>query len=224
MAGSQQPRVTGGFAVERLRAHARGMTTLSDIRDLVRLDLHDADPASYRWSDDQLDRHIGHAVAEVNLLAPRQLSSTMATTAGDRELDLSSLTGLIGVERVEFPADYYPPCVARFERWGATLTLLLSREPEGQDARIFYTASHTLDDAGSTLPPELESLVAMGAAAFAVTERAVFTAEELNTGGPAVPEQLAAWGRARETAFRQLLRECTRRRRTSSRRAVLPPV
>lgn len=200
------------------------MTTLSDIRDLVRLDLHDADPASYRWSDDQLDRHIGNAVAEVNLLAPRQLSSTMATTVGSREIDLSSLTGLIAVERVEFPAGYYPPCVARFERWGGTLTLLVARDPEGQDARVFYTASHTLDGAGSTLPPEFEGLVVMGAAAFAINERAVFTAEELNNGGPAVPEQLAAWGRARETAFRQLLREHTRRRRTHSHRAALPLV
>lgn len=200
------------------------MTTLSDIRDLVRLDLHDTDSASYRWSDDQLDRHIGNAVGEVNLLAPRQLSSTMATTAGSRELDLSSLSGLIRVERVEFPAGYYPPCVARFERWGSTLTLLVARDPEGQDARLFYTASHTLDGSGSTLPPEIESLVVMGAAAFAVNERVVFVAEELNNGGPAVPEQLTAWGRARETAFRQLLREHTRRRRTHSRRAALPVV
>lgn len=207
-----------------VRAHARGMTTLSDIRDLVRLDLHDTDSANYRWSDDQLDRHIGNAVAEVNLLAPRQLSSTMTTTAGSREIDLSSLAGLIRVERVEFPAGYYPPCVVRFERWGSTLTLLVARDPEGQDARLFYTASHTLDGSGSTLPPEIESLVVMGAAAFAVNERAVFVAEELNNGGPAVPEQLAAWGRARETAFRQLLREHTRRRRTHSRRAALPVV
>lgn len=198
------------------------MTTLTDIRDLVRLDLHDTDPAGYRWSDDQIDRHIGHAVADVNLLAPRQLSTTIATTAGSRDIDLSGLGGLIGVDRVEFPAGYYPPCLARFERWGGTLTVLVSRDPEGQDARIFHTASHTLDGSGSTLPPELESLVVMGAAAFAVNERAVFAAEELNNAGPAAPEHPAAWGRARETAFRQLLREHTRRRRTRSRRTVLP--
>ncbi|MCZ2110330.1 MAG: hypothetical protein LC118_12315 [Dehalococcoidia bacterium] len=198
------------------------MTTLSAIRGLVRLDLHDTDASIERWTDDQLDRHIAHAVAELNLLAPRQLSSTMATTPGSRDLDISALTGIIAVERVEFPAGYYPPCIVRFERWGENLTLLVSREPEGQDARVFYTAAHTLDGSGSTLPPELETLVVMGAAAFAVNERALFSAEQLNNAGPAVPEQLAAWGRARETAFRQLLREHTRRRRTGSRRAVLP--
>ena len=45
----------------------------------------------------------------------------------------------------------------------------------------------------------------MGAAAFAVLERAAFTVEQLNTGGESAPAQLVAWAKAREVAFRQLL-------------------
>ena len=36
--------------------------TLNEIRIPVGCDLHDEDQNNYRWSDDELDRHILHAV------------------------------------------------------------------------------------------------------------------------------------------------------------------
>jgi hypothetical protein len=190
-----------------------GMTNLAAIRDLVRKDLHDTDDSAYRWDDAQLDRHIGHALDDLSLHAPRQLSATMTTTAGSRDLSLSEFEGLIEVERVEFPAGFYPPCTVGFQRWGDTLSLQVERLPAGEDARLVYTGRHTLDATSSTVPAELESTLAMGAAAFAVLERAAFTPEQLNTGGDTVPGQLFAWAKAREVAFRQLLLAHGRSRR-----------
>ena len=181
------------------------MTNLAAIRDLVRKDLHDTDASAYRWDDAQLDRHIEHALSDVSLHAPRQLSATIATTPGSRDVSLSGLDGLIDVDWVEYPAGGYPPCTVPFRRWGETLSLLVDREPTGDDCTVFYTARHTLDATSSTAPPELESTLAMGAAAFAVLERAAFTVEQLNTGGESAPAQLVAWAKAREVAFRQLL-------------------
>jgi hypothetical protein len=37
---------------------------LNTMRSIVRRDLKDEDAQNYRWSDDELDRHIAHAVKE----------------------------------------------------------------------------------------------------------------------------------------------------------------
>ena len=77
------------------------MTTLTGIRERVRSDLSDTTTAV--WPDEQLDRHIAHALSDLSLAMPRELSEDLATTAGSRDLDVSGLDGLIDVEMVEFP-------------------------------------------------------------------------------------------------------------------------
>lgn len=210
----------GALELPSVPATIPPMTTLSDIRTMVRRDLHDTDDSAYRWDDDQLDRHIAHALADLSRHTPQELSANVETTAGSRDLSLADLDGLLEVERVEYPLDWYPPSLAPFERWGQTLTLRVDRAPTGGDARVFYTAAHVLDESSSTVPPEMESTLAMGAAAFAVLERAALTAESLNTGGETVPAHLTAWARAREVAFRQLLLAGSRCRRVRRVRPV----
>jgi hypothetical protein len=198
------------------------MTTLSTVRTRVRKDLHDTDATAYRWTDAQLDRHIERALEEVSRAAPREQSAELATTAGSRDLSLASLTGLIDVEAVEYPAGRYPPARVGFSWWAATLALHTQPAPDGSDAKVHYTALHTLDDSGTTLPPHLVDLVAAGAGAYAATEYAAFAIDRLNTGGQAVAEQYAAWGRARLTAFGQLVRQHARARGLRPRRLYLP--
>lgn len=197
------------------------MTTLADVRARTRTDLHD-DDAPQRWSDEDLDRHIAHALAELSLAMPQELKATVATTPGSRELSVAALLGLIEVQRVEYPLDGFPPCLVRFTQWGETLLLDLGAAPDGGNATIDYTASHTLDDAGSTVPPRFEELLMMGAGAYAVLEQSVATINGLNTGGPAVPEQFAASARARLTAFGQLLKQYGRSNQVRSHRLVTP--
>lgn len=196
------------------------MTTLADIRTRVRKDLHDTD--ALRWSDEQLDRHIEHALGDVNLAIPRELTATIATTPGSRDVSLAALTALIEVEAAEYPVGEFVPAYVRFSRWADTLSLHLENEPEGEDVKLYYTARHTLDGSGSTLPAFLEDLVAMGAGAQAALGLTSFSIDQLNTGGPAVAEQYAAHARARQTAFRQLLMTHGRKNRVRGRRLYVP--
>jgi len=75
--------------------------TLTEMRAIVRRDLHDEDAANYRWSDDELDRHIAHAVKEFSEAIPYEQKATIATASGSREIDISTITDRIMVEAVE---------------------------------------------------------------------------------------------------------------------------
>jgi hypothetical protein len=196
-----------------------GMTTLSDIRDRVRRDLSDS--AEVTWPDDQLDRHIAHALSDLSLAIPQELSIDIATTSGSRDISVSSIEGLIDVERIEFPIGEFPPCYPGFASWAQTLTLQLNAPPDGEDARVFYTASHQLDEDGSTLPEQLTDILATGASAYAALEVSAGTANVVNLD-PAASERYAAFSRARLTAFRQLLHTYGRKNRVRSRRIYVP--
>jgi len=195
------------------------MTTLSDIRTTLRMDL--GDPDSLHWDDDALDRHIAHALAEVSQSIPRELAVTLATTPGSRELSLISITGLIHVEAVEYPAGLFPPALVRFACWHTTLTIHSASAPDGDNVLVFCTAAHTLDGSGSTLPPHLEHVLLAGAAAYAALELAARSAGQLNLNGRA-PETYAGWARARLTAFHQLLHVHGRGSRVRSRTLYVP--
>jgi len=211
--------VSAAFAVAARSPRLRGMVTLSEVRELVRRDLSDLVEA--RWPDAQLDRHIAHALDEFSLALPRELSATVATTAGNRDLSLAGLPGLIEVETVEFPLDKFPPGYIGFSTWGETLSVHLEVEPDGSDAKLYYTAMHTLDDDGSTLPAPHVEFVVMGAAAYAAEEASSGAIGALNID-PAAAERYAAWSRARLTAFRQLLHTYGRKNRVRARRLYAP--
>jgi len=196
------------------------MTTLTDIRDRIRIDLHDE--SAERWADEALDRHIARALRDIDNAIPREASAEIATTEGGRELAIGDIVGLITVEAVEYPVGNYPPSYVQFSRWEATLTLLGAAVPDGSDARVFFTAAHELDDTGTTLPAHLEDVLATGAAAYAATEQATANIDVLNVAGPSVPAEFAALGRAWMTAFHELLRHHGRRNRVRARRLYVP--
>jgi len=198
-------------------ATVRGMATLDDIRTRVRRDLGDSDPASQRWDDAAIDRHIDRAITELSLAMPRELMATVPTTPGSRELSLATLDGLMEVEAVEYPAGQFPPIQVGFGSWASTLLLHTEVEPDGSDANVYYTARHTLD----SLTEEQADLVAMGASAYAALEQAVAAADKITTDGRA-SDRFAEWGRARATAFRQLLHHYGRRNRVRQRRLYRP--
>ena len=129
---------------------------LTDMRTIVRRDLHDEDTANYRWTDDELDRHITRAVKELSEALPLEQKATKATTAGSRELNISSLSDRVMAEAVEYPVDKFPKKYQRFSLWGNTLTMLGDEVPDGSNAYIYYGKLHTLDATSSTIPPQHE--------------------------------------------------------------------
>jgi len=186
---------------------------LADMRAIVRRDLHDEDANNYRWTDDELDRHIAHAVKEFSDYIPYEQKATKATTSGSRELDISSLTDRIVVEAVEYPVDKFPKGYQRFSLWGDTLTLLGDEVPDGSNAYIYYGKLHTLDASGSTIPAKLEDLVAVGAGGYAAVEWAAYAINRVNVGGSPTPQEFLDWGNQKLRYFRQELRRLGRRNR-----------
>ena len=191
------------------------MTTIADIRERLRIDLHD--PEGTLWPDAALDRHIERALHELSLAIPDERVAIVPTTPGSREISLAGIPGLITVEAVAYPSGRQPPAFVPFERWGGSVTLLAGDVPDGSNAALFITAAHTLDGEGTTLPAHLIDVLATGAAGYATLERALSRTETLNVDED-VARRYADWGRARLTAFRQLLGEHGRARRLRTRR------
>ena len=111
---------------------------LATMRARVREDLQDIDAANYRWTDDEVDGAIERVVEEFSLHAPIEQQDDIATTDGNNELDISSLTGLLKIESVEFPLKY----LQRTEYWAGQL--YMEDEGDGNDARVKWLKRHTL--------------------------------------------------------------------------------
>ena len=190
------------------------MTTLADVRQLVRTDLRDH-AAAARWSDAELDRHIARALAELSRAIPREAAASVAIADGSREIAVSALPGFLAPEAVELPAGVAVP----FRVWAGAITL--EAPPRGGRARVRYLAAHTLDASGSTVPAELEAALAGGAAGHAAIARAAHAIDRLGTGEDEA-ERFRVWGEGRLRAFRETLRERRRARPLGLGRLVPP--
>lgn len=186
---------------------------LSEMRTIVRRDLHDEDASNYRWTDDELDRHIARAVKEFSEPLPLQQKATLATISGSRELDISSLSERVIVAAVVYPLGQFPPKYQRFALWEDTLTLLGDEVPDGSSADIYYGKLHTLDAQGTTIPNQYQDLVAGGAAGYAAVQWAAFAINRVNVGGHLTPREFLDWGKERLSFFKSELRRLGRRNR-----------
>ncbi len=194
---------------------------LSQMRTLVRRDLKDEDPSDYRWEDDEIDRAIARAVAELSGYAPRELTAEVPTAAGSYELDISGTGPRLRVEKVEFPLGRRPPDFVRFSVFGDTVTMLGDVPGDGSPARIYYTAAHVLDGDTCTVPAHLEGVVALGAAAYAVLALARYTTGTAGIGGAEADGDYRRWGLEMLREFRRALK--SRARDSRVRASVLYP-
>jgi hypothetical protein len=200
---------------------------ISDMRAIVRRDLHDEDENDRRWTDDEIDRHIGHALSEFSERLPLEEKALLATTAGSREIDISGIGGRVTVAAVEYPVGRYPALYQRFSLWGDTLTLLGGEVPDSSDVWVYYGKAHTIDGSGSTIPAIYEDLLASGAAGHAAVEWAVYAANRVNAGGASAPGDLLEWGNRKLKYFSGELKRLGRRNRVrvgSMYRPYCPPV
>ena len=186
--------------------------TLTEMRAIVRRDLHDEDEANYRWTNDELDRHIAHAVNEFSEAIPCEQKANIATTSGSREIDISTITDRIMVEAAEYPVDKFPKRYQRFSLWADTLTLLGDEVPDGSNAYIYYGKLHTLGES-STISTMYEDLIAAGACGYAAVEWAAYAINRVNVGGTITPREFLNWGNERLNFFKQELKRLGRRNR-----------
>jgi len=195
---------------------------LTEMRTIVRRDLHDEDASNYRWTDDELDRHIAHAVKDFSEYLAYEQKATKATTSGSRELDISTITDRIMVEAVEYPVVQFPRRYQPFALWGDTLTILGDEVPDGSNACIYYGKLHTLDASSSTIPAHHEDLIAAGACGYAAVEWALYAINRVNVGGGITPKEFLAWGNEKLRYFEQELKRLGRRNRVRVRSLYKP--
>jgi hypothetical protein len=192
---------------------------IAEIRANVRKDLHDEDSAAFLWTDAVLDRHITRAVREYSIEAPLEQKTTLQTTAGTRDISVTSLTGRVDIAAVEWPAGEYPPCYVPFSMWHDTLTLDVIAAPSAaEDVAVYWLKVHTLDATSSTVPAAHDELIAAGAAGYAALDWTSFAVNRINSGGDGVQARYARLADERLKYFHAEIRRLGRWGRVRSRR------
>ena len=189
---------------------------LATMRTNIRRDLHDEDAANYRWTDDELDRHIQHAMLDISQAVPLQQESSgiVIPTPASKDIDISSLTGLILVDAVEYPTLEDPKRYRQFAVWGTTLTLLIDETPTaGEPVNIRYSGVHTITVSTCSLPSHLEDLCPVGAGAYAAIEWASYSINQLNVGGAPTPADYLKWAQDRMEFYHNELKRYGRQSR-----------
>ena len=181
------------------------MTTLSTIRAAIRRDLKDEDVSNYRWSDNEIDRAIERAVLDYSLYCPLEQKTTVATVNLSADVSLSTLSDLVDVVTVEHPVDQAPAQYQRFRTWGGILTFLDGYTGDGANCYIRWLKKHSIGSSTSTVPSHHEAVIALGAAAFAVSAQAQYQVNTANTGGGRVDNDYGLWAKDKLKQFYEAL-------------------
>src|SRR5438067_561450 len=98
----------------------------------LRRDLRDEDSSSYIWTDAVLNRHIQHALDDLQAIAPRMARLTRAVPASPQRIDLTAdvPATFTWLDAIEYPIDQYPQRFLPFrEEAGPKAYLLTDRLP-----------------------------------------------------------------------------------------------
>jgi hypothetical protein len=185
---------------------------LSAMRTLVRRDLKDEDSSNYRWQDNEIDRAINRAVAELSRYVPREMKTSVSTVDGGREISIAALADRVSVDRVEFPVGKTPGGFQRFSIYQDSITLI-DVDGDGNDCHVYWSKVHTLDDSASTVPSYLEDVLAQGAAAYAVLSQTQYRIDTAGFGGDRADTDYQSWGTAMLKEFKAQLRKFGRDRK-----------
>jgi hypothetical protein len=181
---------------------------LTEMRTRVREDLQDKDSENYRWTNDEVDGAIDRVVTEYSLHAPIEQQDDIATTDGDIELDISSLSGLLEVRSVEFPIGLSPKYYQRTEYWAGKL--YMEDEGDGNDARVKWLKRHTLDAQSTTIPTEHEEIIVLGATGYLAMSASAYTVDRASIAGRHATINFKAWGKERLDRYDKKLRAVSR--------------
>lgn len=144
------------------------MRNLSAIRATVRQFIRDefVSGAEQDFQDDEIDLRIAGCLVEISQKRPYEVKETLTTTAGSKELDISSIEDLFKVEKAEFPVGNEPPDYRNVEIFGNTLRLGIDFSPAGaQSVYLYCWKLHQLTESTSTLSPQLEKVLIDGSVA-----------------------------------------------------------
>jgi hypothetical protein len=188
---------------------------LVEMRARVREDLQDTDSQNYRWTDDEVDGAIDRVVMEYSLHAPIEQQDDIATTDGDTELDISTLTDLVKIESVEFPIGYKPKYFQHIEYWAGHL--YMQDEGNGNDAQVRWLKKHTLAAGSTTIPTEHDEIIVLGATGYLALSASAYTVDRASIAGRHATINYKAWGIERLKRYDQRLQQIARANKVISR-------
>ncbi len=181
---------------------------LTEMRTRVREDLQDTDSQNYRWSDDEVDGAIDRVVMEYSLKSPIEQQTDIATTDGDTELDISSLSGLLKVESVEFPLGESPKYYQHIEYWAGHL--YMEEGGNGENARVRWLKKHTLSAQSTTIPTEHDEIIVLGATGYLAMSASAYTVDRASIAGRHATINYKAWGKERLDRYDKKLKAISR--------------
>ena len=167
-------------------------TTYATYESKIRADL--SDESSILLSSADIGRHVDHAAGDLSLVSPLSQLITATATPNSRAINLTTaFTGynVVRVLAVEWPVGAYPVNWVNFQLYGPLLTLLVPNAPTGADTVNVYTRVAMFagsSSPASTIPGELDELLARRAGAYAAQELAARLMNTINIGGPVVWE------------------------------------
>ena len=182
---------------------------LVEMRARVREDLQDTDSQNYRWTDDEVDGAIDRVVTEYSLHAPIEQQDDIATTDGDTDLDISTLSGLLEIKSVEFPIGHTPKYLQRTEYW--TGHLYMEDEGNGDDARVRWLKKHTLAAGSTTIPTQHDEIIVLGATGYLAMSSSAYTVDRATIAGHHATINYRTWGQARLDRYDKKLKAVSRR-------------
>lgn len=198
-------------------ASAAGAATLTTLRDRVESTLQDA--TNLTWSTADLDEALRQALHRYSKVNPARTIASLTLTVAGREIDISTITTYLQIERVWWDYDEsdpaQPPNWRNFELWPGDIVYIddPSEPSVGDVVRLWYTHLQTLyglDSATTTtLPADDTSLVVNGAAGIAALIRSQEIIETSNVDGW-VHKRLKEWGNERLAEFEDALANLAR--------------
>ena len=181
----------------------------------VREDLQDTDSQNYRWTTDEVEGAILRAVDEYSLHAPIQQQSDIATTNDDNELAISSLSGILKVEAVEFPLGETPRHLQHIDYWAGKL--YMQDDGDGSNARVRWLKKHTLAAGSTTIPVEHDEILVLGATGYLAMSASANTVDRAFIAGHYGTTSYKAWGIERLKRYDMRLRQVDQANRVTQR-------
>ena len=181
----------------------------------VREDLQDTDSQNYRWTDDEVEGAILRAVDEYSIHAPIQQQSDIATTNDNNELVISSLSGILKVEAVEFPLGETPRHLQHIDYWAGKL--YMQEKGDGSNARVRWLKKHTLAAGSTTIPVEHDEILVLGATGYLAMSASANTVDRAFIAGHYGTTSYKAWGIERLKRYDMRLRQVDQANRVTQR-------
>ena len=187
---------------------------LSAIRAIVRQKLRDEFQvdADLEFENDELDIYIADCLDEISEHCPYEVKETLTTTAGSRELDISSIEDLLdgGIDEVEFRVGKFPKQMRSCSIFGNTLTIGTDLYPSAdEDVYLYCRKLHQLTESTSTLKPQLERILVLGVTGKAAIAKARTLIDKVNVGGARTPDAMKAWGEGKLVLYLRALEKIT---------------